>query len=88
MQDAIFDQRIEDMRNECAEGPDAARFNISGLEFEQVYDELFGYTCFEMKQAKTFQGGGLSDGALIRIGMLLARKVEAQLKQYAEEASI
>ena len=75
---------LHDLREECAKGTRETARNINGHEYEAVYDEIFGYTCYELKDADTFDRMKLSPDALMRIGMLLARKVCQQLKDHAE----
>ena len=75
---------LHDLREECAKGTRETARNISGHEYEAVYNELFGYTCYELKEANTFHRYDLSPEALQRIGMLVARKVCQQLKDHAE----
>jgi hypothetical protein len=87
-QDAAREYRVEDqlhhLRDECAKGIKETTFNISGYEYEAVYDEIFGYTCHELKAHNTFDRDKLSPDALQRIGLLVARKVCQQLGELAE----
>ena len=75
---------LHDLRDDCAKSTRETTRNISGREWEAEYDEIFGYTCYELKDADTFDRMKLSPDALMRIGMLLARKVCQQLKDHAE----